>query len=174
MKVRYLVAAVLAVMLAVAASTASGGTSAATPRRSWSGSRTTRRTVGRRQSPSPIELQAQHPDVQVDVQYQSWGTHLTKLDAALAGGESHDVIEMGNTEMTKYMAAGAFKTLSQAAFPNNDVAAGSKGSCQYNSSSTAFPITPARAVIYRNDQYRRRGSRARPRAWPSSSPTARS
>src|SRR5215813_8922400 len=43
----------------------------------------------------------QHPDVTVDVEYQQWNTHLQKFDATLAGGNTPDVIEMGNTEMTK-------------------------------------------------------------------------
>src|ERR1700759_4799431 len=51
-------------------------------------------------------FQAQHPGVTVNVQYQNWGDHLQKFDATLAGGSTPDVIEMGNTEMTKYMAAG--------------------------------------------------------------------
>src|SRR6476659_9837646 len=57
-------------------------------------------------------FQKQHPGVGVNVQYQTWGTHLGKFDATLAGGNTPDVIEMGNTEMTKYMAAGAFQDLS--------------------------------------------------------------
>src|SRR3954453_2960470 len=60
----------------------------------------------------------QNPGVTVDVQYQTWGTHLQKFDATLAGGNAPDVIEMGNTEMTKYMAAGAFQSLSGISFPN--------------------------------------------------------
>src|SRR2546423_1680573 len=39
-----------------------------------------------------------HPGVSVDVQYQTWPTHLQKFDATLAGGNSPDVIELGNTE----------------------------------------------------------------------------
>ena len=54
------------------------------------------------------QFQQDHPGVTVDVQYQNWGDHLQKFDATLAGGNTPDVIEMGNTEMTKYMAAGAF------------------------------------------------------------------
>ena len=48
-------------------------------------------------------------------------THLQKFDATLAGGNAPDVIEMGNTEMTKYMAAGAFQDLTadKASFPNS-------------------------------------------------------
>src|ERR671925_1952598 len=52
-------------------------------------------------------FQKAHPGTTVDVQYQTWGDHLGKFDATLAGGNTPDVIEMGNTEMTKYMAAGA-------------------------------------------------------------------
>src|SRR6201989_792270 len=55
---------------------------------------------------------ADHPGWTVDVQYQNWGDHLQKFDATLAGGNSPDVIEMGNTEMVKYMAAGAFADIS--------------------------------------------------------------
>src|SRR5256714_15080416 len=58
------------------------------------------------------QFQKDHPGWTVDVQYQSWGDHLQKFDATLAGGNSPDVIEMGNTEMTKYMAAGAFADIS--------------------------------------------------------------
>ena len=47
----------------------------------------------------------------VDVQFQKWGNHLQKFDATLAGGNAPDVIEMGNTEMAKYMVAGAFQDL---------------------------------------------------------------
>ena len=54
------------------------------------------------------QFQADHPGWTVDVQYQNWGDHLQKFDATLAGGNTPDVIEMGNTEMVKYMAAGAF------------------------------------------------------------------
>src|SRR5919205_1345944 len=63
----------------------------------------------------------QHPDVTVNVQYQEWNTHLQKFDATLAGGNTPDVIEMGNTEMTKYMAAGAFSdiTSSKSVFANS-------------------------------------------------------
>src|SRR5215470_17079443 len=54
------------------------------------------------------QFQKDHPGWTVKVQYQNWGDHLQKFDATLAGGNTPDVIEMGNTEMVKYMAAGAF------------------------------------------------------------------
>jgi len=64
------------------------------------------------------QFQSDHPGVTVNVQYQTWGTHLQKFDTTLAGGGGPDVIEMGNTEMTKYMAAGAFSALNKSSFDN--------------------------------------------------------
>jgi N,N'-diacetylchitobiose transport system substrate-binding protein len=66
-------------------------------------------------------FQKDHPGVAVNVQYQTWGNHLQKFDATLAGGSTPDVIEMGNTEMTKYMAAGAFQDLTseKGSIPNS-------------------------------------------------------
>ena len=52
------------------------------------------------------QFQQQNPGWTVNVQYQSWSDHLQKFDATIAGNDTPDVIEMGNTEMTKYMAAG--------------------------------------------------------------------
>src|SRR5881227_2095043 len=67
------------------------------------------------------KFQADHPGTTVNVQYQNWGDHLQKFDATLAAGNTPDVIEMGNTEMTKYMAAGAFADLTadKSKFPNS-------------------------------------------------------
>src|ERR671932_1600565 len=165
MRVRYLAAALLAAMLAAAASTASGSTA---------GANATKIVVWLQNDaqsgwPEAVALanrnfKAQHPDVDVDVQYQTWGTHLTKFDAALAGGDAPDVIELGNTEMTKYMAAGAFKPLAQSAFPNNKTwLQGLKGSCTYNGKLFGVPYyAGARAVIYRKDQYKAAGIKGTP------------
>ena len=57
------------------------------------------------------QFKQDHPGWNVTVQYQSWPDHLQKFDASLAANTAPDVIEMGNTEMTKYMAAGAFADL---------------------------------------------------------------
>src|SRR5205809_5075755 len=166
MKVRYLAVGLLIAMLAVAASTASGGTSRthATKIVVW--------LMNDAQSgwPDAVALanrnfKAQHPDVEVDVQYQTWGAHLTKLDAGLAGGNAPDVIELGNSEMAKYMAAGAFKALTQSVFPNNKTwLQGLKGSCQYNGKLYGVPYyAGARAVIYRTDQYKAAGIKSTPK-----------
>src|SRR5215471_7288522 len=49
------------------------------------------------------QFQSDHPGWTVDVQYQNWGDHLQKFDATIAGNTTPDVIDMGNTEMVKYM-----------------------------------------------------------------------
>ena len=167
MKVRFLVVAVLAAMLAIAATTASGGTSKAQAGKIvvWL------QNDAQNGWPEAVALanrtfKAQHPDVDVDVQYQTWGNHLQKFDAGLAGGDAPDVIELGNTEMTKYMAAGAFKTLTQSAFPNNKTwLQGLKNSAQYNGKLYGVPYyAGARAVIYRKDQYKGAGIKSTPKS----------
>src|SRR5262245_43693454 len=119
MKVRYLAAALLAAVLAMAASTASGSTgrSHADKIVVWL------QDDAKNGWPDAVAaatkaFQAKHPGAEVDVQYQQWPTHLTKFDASLAGNNAPDVVEMGNTETTKYMAAGAFATLQAKSFPN--------------------------------------------------------
>jgi len=66
-------------------------------------------------------FKAKHSGVEVDVQYQSWGDHLTKFDAALAGGTAPDVIELGNSETTRYMANKLLQDLTAQtkSFPNS-------------------------------------------------------
>ena len=71
------------------------------------------RTAGRRSSrPRTTRSKTRTRGWNVNVQYQSWGDHLQKFDATIAANDTPDVIEMGNTEMTKYMAAGAFANIS--------------------------------------------------------------
>ena len=114
---------VVGAVIAVIASTASGATSA----RSASSITVWLQVDAQAANWEPIvkaanaQFQKDHPGVTVNVQYQTWGTHLQKLDATLAGGNAPDVIEMGNTEMTKYMAAGAFQDLTaeKASFANS-------------------------------------------------------
>ena len=107
------------------------------------------------------QFEAAHPGTKVDVQIQTWGDHLTKLDAALAGGRAPDVVELGNTETTKYMAAGALANLSpnRASFPNNRTwLAALTASCTYQGRLFCVPYyAGARAVIYRRDHWRAAG-----------------
>ena len=107
------------------------------------------------------QFESAHPGTKVDVQIQTWGDHLTKLDAALAGGRAPDVVELGNTETTKYMAAGALANLSpnRASFPNNRTwLAALTASCTYEGRLFCVPYyAGARAVIYRRDHWRAAG-----------------
>jgi len=112
------------------------------------------------------DFQAKHPGIDVDVQYQTWGTHLTKFDAGLAGGDAPDVIEMGNSETSKYMAAGAFRQLTRANYPNSKTwLKGLADSCTYNGKTFCVPYyAGARAVIYRKDLYRKAGIKGTPKS----------
>ncbi len=95
----------------------------------------------------------------MDVQYQTWGNHLQKFDAALAGGSAPDVKEMGNTEMTKYMAAGAFQDLSGYSFPNQSTwLGGLAASGRYGGKLYGVPYyAGSRVVTYRTDLFRQAG-----------------
>jgi len=107
------------------------------------------------------QFQKAHPGVGVDVQYQNWPTHLAKFDATLAAGSTPDVIEMGNTEMTKYMAAGAFQDLSskKSSFANSSTwLEGLALSGRYNGKLYGVPYyAGSRVVTYRTDLWKRAG-----------------
>jgi N,N'-diacetylchitobiose transport system substrate-binding protein len=113
-------------------------------------------------------FRARHSDVEVDVQYQTWGDHLTKLDAALAGGTAPDVVEFGNTETTRYMASRLLQdiTSQKRSFPNSATwLRALTESCTYNGRLYCVPYyAGARAVIYRKDQYRAAGVRSTPKS----------
>ena len=113
-------------------------------------------------------FKAKHPDTDVDVQYQSWGDHLTKFDAALAGGTAPDVIELGNTETTRYMASRLLQDLTtqKKSFPNSKTwLKALTDSCTYNGRLYCVPYyAGARAVIYRKDQYKAAGVKSTPKS----------
>jgi N,N'-diacetylchitobiose transport system substrate-binding protein len=107
------------------------------------------------------KFQSDHPGTTVNVQYQNWGDHLQKFDATLAGGGGPDVIEMGNTEMTKYMAAGAFADLSsaKAQFENSGSwLSGLAKSARYGGKTFGVPYyAGSRVVTYRTDLFKKAG-----------------
>ena len=107
------------------------------------------------------QFQKQHPGVDVNVQYQTWPTHLQKFDATLAGGNAPDVIEMGNTEMTKYMAAGAFQdiTSEKSSFDNSaNWLKSLKDSSTYGGRLYGVPYyAGSRVVTYRTDLFKKAG-----------------
>jgi N,N'-diacetylchitobiose transport system substrate-binding protein len=114
------------------------------------------------------QFEQQNPGVTVNVQYQEWNTHLQKFDATLAGGTSPDVIEMGNTEMTKYMAAGAFAdiTADKSKFPNSSTwLKGLEQSATYGGKLMGVPYyAGSRVVIYRSDMFKQAGIKGTPRS----------
>ena len=105
------------------------------------------------------QFKAANPGWDVDVQYQTWPTHLAKFDASLAGGNAPDVKEMGNTEMTKYMAAGAFQDLSGLSFPNQSTwLQGLAASGRFGGKLYGVPYyAGSRVVTYRTDLFRQAG-----------------
>jgi N,N'-diacetylchitobiose transport system substrate-binding protein len=111
-------------------------------------------------------FQNSHPGVDVKVEYQTWNDHLTKFDASLAGNNAPDVIELGNTEMTKYMAAGAFADITSAkrSIPNSSTwLKGLADSATYKGRLYGVPYyAGARGVIYRTDHYKAAGIKRAP------------
>src|SRR5438445_9700591 len=110
------------------------------------------------------KFQSDHPGATVNVQYQSWGDHLQKFDATLAGGGGPDVIEMGNTEMTKYMAAGAFAALDKSSFDNSsNWLKGLAASGAFGGKTYGVPYyAGSRVVTYRSDLYKAAGIKKLP------------
>jgi N,N'-diacetylchitobiose transport system substrate-binding protein len=107
------------------------------------------------------KFQADHPGWNVNIQYQNWSDHLQKFDATLAGGNTPDVIEMGNTEMVKYMAAGAFADISASKSTFDNSANWLKGlaaSGVYGGKLYGVPYyAGSRVVTYRTDLYKKAG-----------------
>jgi N,N'-diacetylchitobiose transport system substrate-binding protein len=113
-------------------------------------------------------FEAQHPGVKVNVEYQQWNTHLQKFDATLAGGNTPDVIEMGNTEMTKYMAAGAFAdiTADKSKIPNSSTwLKGLADSATYDGKLMGVPYyAGTRVVVYNTDLFKKAGVKGTPKS----------
>jgi N,N'-diacetylchitobiose transport system substrate-binding protein len=112
------------------------------------------------------QFKQEHPGWNVTVQYQNWPDHLQKFDATLAANTAPDVIEMGNTEMTKYMAAGAFADLSaqKASFANSaNWLKGLAASGVFNGKTYGVPYyAGSRVVTYRTDLFKQAGIKKLP------------
>jgi N,N'-diacetylchitobiose transport system substrate-binding protein len=168
MKARIIAAVALAAALAVVASTASGGTKRATA------SQVTVWVMTDAQNGWPgaiaganAQFKQQHPGVDVNIQYQSWDSVLQKFDAALAANDAPDVIELGNSQTAKYMAAGAFSAIKAKNYPNSGTwLGGLKASCSYGGKLYCVPYyAGSRAVIYRKDMYRQAGIKQVPKTY---------
>jgi len=162
--------AVVVVTLAVAASTA--GASVNAPKERAANNLTVWLQVDAQSGwPEAVagataQFKAAHPGWNVTVQYQNWPDHLQKFDATLAANTAPDVIEMGNTEMTKYMAAGAFADLSakKASFANSaNWLKGLAASGVFNGKTYGVPYyAGSRVVTYRTDLFKKAGIKKTP------------
>ena len=150
--------ALVAVAVAAVASTATGGTAANTLV-VWLQTDAQQPTWEPIVKAANAEFEKANPGWNVDVQFQTWGNHLQKFDATLAGGNAPDVIEMGNTEMTKYMAAGAFQDLAGISFPNQGTwLAGLAASGKFGGKLYGVPYyAGSRVVTYRTDLFKSAG-----------------
>ncbi|HEX4324450.1 MAG TPA: extracellular solute-binding protein [Gaiellaceae bacterium] len=113
-------------------------------------------------------FESSHPGWNVDVQYQQWTTHLQKFDATIAGNDTPDVIEMGNTEMTKYMAAGAFANIGsdKSQFANSGKwLAGLKASSTFDGKLYGVPYyAGSRVITFRSDLFKKAGYKKDPKS----------
>jgi len=102
-----------------------------------------------------------HPGWNVTVQYQQWNDHLQKFDATIAGNDVPDVIEMGNTDMTAYMASGEFSNLGpyKSSFDNSSKwLSGLKASSTFNGKLYGVPYyAGSRVITYRSDLFKKAG-----------------
>ena len=178
MKVRHFAAAALVAALAVAAVGATGasGGSAANTLTVWL------QNDAQNGWPELVasvnsQFEKSHPGWNVDVQYQTWPTHLQKFDATLAGGNAPDVIEMGNSEMTKYMAAGAFQdlTANKSDFDNSgNWLSGLAASARYGGKLYGVPYyAGSRVVTYRTDLFKSAGISKLPTSLAEYTPAAK-
>jgi N,N'-diacetylchitobiose transport system substrate-binding protein len=93
----------------------------------------------------------------VTVEYQQWGDHLKKLDAALSGNDAPDIIELGNTEASQYVFNGGFAdiTSKKSSFDNSaNWLTGLSAPCETDGKTYCVPYyAGARVLIYRTDLF---------------------
>jgi N,N'-diacetylchitobiose transport system substrate-binding protein len=103
------------------------------------------------------EFKAKHPNVTVNVEIQQWSDVTTKLDTAFAGSNPPDVMELGNTLVAKYAAAGALQdiTAKKGTFENSATWLQSlTDSCTFQGKLYCVPYyAGSRAIIYRKDMF---------------------
>ncbi|HEU5244694.1 MAG TPA: extracellular solute-binding protein [Gaiellaceae bacterium] len=109
-----------------------------------------------------------NPNWNVNVVYQHWPTHLANFDATIAGNDTPDVIEMGNTEMTAYMAANEFVNLSadKGKFDNSGKwLTGMKAWGTYFGKLYGIPYyAGSRVITYRSDLFKKAGFKKAPKS----------
>ena len=103
------------------------------------------------------DFKAKYPNVTVKVELQKWGEIGTKLDTGFAGSNPPDVVELGNTLVAKYAAAGALSDISgkKSTFDNSSTWLQSlTDSCTLAGKLYCVPYyAGSRAIIYRKDLF---------------------
>jgi N,N'-diacetylchitobiose transport system substrate-binding protein len=106
-------------------------------------------------------VQREHPGVAVNVQCSDLGEPPPEVRRDAGRGNAPDVIEMGNTEMTKYMAAGAFQdiTSDRGSFANSGTwLEGLAAAGRYGGKLYGVPYyAGSRVVTYRTDLFKKAG-----------------
>src|SRR5437764_10352288 len=101
------------------------------------------------------DFKAKYPNVTVKVEIQQWSDVTTKLDTAFQGSTPPDVMELGNTLVAKYAAAGALLDITgkRAGFDNSATWLQSlTDSCTQAGKLYCVPYyAGSRAIIYRKD-----------------------
>jgi N,N'-diacetylchitobiose transport system substrate-binding protein len=89
----------------------------------------------------------------VTIEYQQWSNRYNRLDTAIAGTDAPDVVEMGNTDMPKYVFDGAFAEIDNSKFENSSTwLTGLSGPCTLDGKTYCVPYyAGARVLIYRTD-----------------------
>jgi N,N'-diacetylchitobiose transport system substrate-binding protein len=107
------------------------------------------------------DFKAKHPNVTVNVQLQQWSDITTKLDTAFAGSTPPDVVELGNTLVAKYAAAGALSNITskKSGYENSSTWLQSlTDSCTVDGKLYCAPYyAGSRAVVYRKDMFAKAG-----------------
>src|SRR6184192_2637239 len=108
------------------------------------------------------DFKAKYPNVTVNVELQQWGDIGTKLDTAFAGSTPPDVVELGNTLVAKYAAAGALGDISgkKSSFDNSGTWLQSlTDSCTVSGKLYCVPYYAGScAIIYRKDMFAAAGA----------------
>jgi N,N'-diacetylchitobiose transport system substrate-binding protein len=103
------------------------------------------------------DFKAKYPNVTVNVEIQQWSDVTTKLDTAFAGSTPPDVVELGNTLVAKYAAAGALEDISgkKSSFENSSTWLQSlTDSCTVDKKLYCVPYyAGSRAIVYRKDYF---------------------
>lgn len=111
-------------------------------------------------------FEAEHEDIDLDIQIQEWDGIGEKVTAALASKDAPDVIEVGNTQVAQYAASGGVRDLSDrtAELGGGDWLPGLAEPGRVDGKQYGIPWYGAsRVVIYHKDLFARAGVTAPPK-----------